>query len=200
MCWNMHKAYSGEKVTRRARNPMGGWSTLQIPIPEAVKNYNRYMGGVDLSDALIRYYNVSAKWYKTFFFFFTIFWTLPWWTVLFSTNSWQKNRARPLSPKRHSGRHLCLSWQMLHHQSHPLLEQQSHPPLEMCKMRNAFLNFFGVDGTAARRKCAFGSLAGKTVKTPVYCTKFQVLLCSVPAQNCFRSWLIERHKLQVLVI
>lgn len=49
---------------------MGGWSTLQIPIPEAVKNYNRYMGGVDLSDALIRYYNVSAKWYKTFFFFF----------------------------------------------------------------------------------------------------------------------------------
>lgn len=79
MCSSMYEAFSGKKVTRCPRI-MRGSSTRQIPIPEAVKDCNKHMGGVDLSDALIRYYNVlykKTKWYNTFFFTITWFYSPP---------------------------------------------------------------------------------------------------------------------------
>ncbi|KAG1941176.1 hypothetical protein F2P79_016309 [Pimephales promelas] len=61
---------AGDTVQRRVRDPDGRWVLKDISIPPAVKEYNRCMGGVDLSDALISYYkfiNKTQKWYKTFF-------------------------------------------------------------------------------------------------------------------------------------
>ena len=49
----------------------GRWSLVNIPQPLVVKEYNQYMGGVDLSDKLISYYSVrqkTLKYYKTLFF------------------------------------------------------------------------------------------------------------------------------------
>ncbi|KAG7487665.1 hypothetical protein MATL_G00025970 [Megalops atlanticus] len=73
MCSTVHKAYSGQSVQRRVRNPNGIWSARQIPVPDPVTEYNKFMGGVDLSDALIKYFSVTQKsrrWYMKLFLHF----------------------------------------------------------------------------------------------------------------------------------
>uniref|UniRef100_A0A8C6SQI7 PiggyBac transposable element-derived protein domain-containing protein n=1 Tax=Neogobius melanostomus TaxID=47308 RepID=A0A8C6SQI7_9GOBI len=72
LCSSMHKAYSGKTIKRKVKE-QGVWQTTQVPCPDAVVDYNKWMGGVDLSDALLKYYRVqqkTMKWYKTFFYHF----------------------------------------------------------------------------------------------------------------------------------
>ena len=71
MLSTVHKACGNDTVHRKTKNARTGvFERVEIPIPPAVKDYNTGMGGVDLSDKLVRYYQVfhkTKKWYTTIF-------------------------------------------------------------------------------------------------------------------------------------
>ena len=57
-------------VTRKTKSA-GVWSTKEVPQPQAISTYNKYMNGVDRSDQILATNNVlrkCMKWWKTLFF------------------------------------------------------------------------------------------------------------------------------------
>ena len=57
-------------VERRTRHATDGRETVQKP--QAIVEYNKYMGGVDLADQLLSYYGFghrTVKWWRRAFFF-----------------------------------------------------------------------------------------------------------------------------------
>ncbi|KAK1791140.1 hypothetical protein P4O66_002173 [Electrophorus voltai] len=47
------QSFTVGKLQRRVRNESGTWSTKQIPVPDTVKAYNKFMGGVDMSHKVL---------------------------------------------------------------------------------------------------------------------------------------------------
>ena len=69
MLSTIHCASGNDTVSRKTKNrETGAFERVDVPIPPSVKDYNQSMGGVDLSDQLVHYYNVlhkTRKWYIT---------------------------------------------------------------------------------------------------------------------------------------
>ena len=61
---------SNYQVKRRVKT-QAGIQEISVSIPDAIYDYNRHMGGVDLSDQLLQYFQMrrqTHKYWKTLFY------------------------------------------------------------------------------------------------------------------------------------
>ncbi|XP_010901142.2 piggyBac transposable element-derived protein 4-like isoform X2 [Esox lucius] len=69
----IHQAYTSDAVMRRLKTKDGTWKKISVPIPTPIVEYNKHMGGVDLSDHLIQCttsHHKATRLYKTMFLHF----------------------------------------------------------------------------------------------------------------------------------
>ena len=67
----IHTANATQRVKRKMKKQGGGYQQVIVPKPDAIYDYNRHMGGVDLSDQLLQYYQTrrqTHKFWKTLFY------------------------------------------------------------------------------------------------------------------------------------
>ncbi|XP_071393737.1 piggyBac transposable element-derived protein 4-like [Centroberyx affinis] len=183
MCSTVHEAFSGQTVKRKVKEA-GVWQTKTVSIPDSVVDYNRSMGGVDLSDALIGYYSVhhkTMKWYKTFFYHFVDIAVV---NSFLLHKELYKIRNDPTMRKPHTQKIFRekLAAEMLEFAEGSAPPPPPPPPTCMPM-------YYGADATQSRRYCRRCQDTGiQRVKTPVYCRKCQVPLCFTSKKNCFQEW------------
>uniref|UniRef100_A0A4W4G4I4 PiggyBac transposable element-derived protein domain-containing protein n=1 Tax=Electrophorus electricus TaxID=8005 RepID=A0A4W4G4I4_ELEEL len=162
VCSTIHKAYKGETVQRRVRNHDGTWSLKCVPVPEPVKAYNKHMGGVDLSDALIKYFSVTqktVKWYRKLFLHFVDI-ALVNSYIIYKEQVLAKNQ-KPLTQKKFR-EVLCL--QLADFENDATTTQQGPTKPEVVVQRK------------------------KQKKTIYKCRSCDVPLCIVADRICFTEW------------
>ncbi|XP_055074466.1 piggyBac transposable element-derived protein 4 [Misgurnus anguillicaudatus] len=177
MCSSFHKAFNGDKVTRKVKGDDGVWNEEQFPIPPAVLDYNKYMGGVDLSDALIGYYTVlhkTRKWYRSFFYHFVDIAVVN--AFILHKHVAKSKNQKPMTQKEF--REALVS---------ELAETEPLPlPSQVRKdaPKNLHLpKYISGDSTVGRRSCRVCHS-----KTPVKCVSCDASLCLVSTRNCFTIW------------
>lgn len=196
MCSTLHQAYSDQTVKRKVKDA-GVWRSKAIPVLGCVVDYNRHMGGVDLSDALISIYSVhhkTMKWYKTFFYHFV---------DIAVVNSYllykELFRIRPdptlTKPLTHKMFREKLAKDLLElSESSPAAPAAA--PAAPLPTPNTWMPVFYASGgnSRTRRHCKRCHDAGQArVKTAVHCRKCNVPLCFTSSKNCFQLWQDEQQ-------
>lgn len=181
VCSNFHKAYSGNYTTRKTKEGRQ-WISKTIPIPDAVRDYKKYISGVDLSDSLIRYSTVRGKtmrWYKTFFYHFVDIAVVNSY-ILFK--HWVTHRGE--TPMTHKRFREILMKEMVDEAKALVAAVAPRPTLKT----TCIPMYFGQTASDQRRVCVVCKQQGRKVKTPVYCSKCDVALCLNSSRNCFKDY------------
>ncbi|XP_035383260.1 piggyBac transposable element-derived protein 4 isoform X2 [Electrophorus electricus] len=195
MCSTVHKAYSGKTVQRLVRTKSGTWSSKQIPVPDTVNAYNKFMGGVDLSDALIKYFSVTQKtrrWYMKLFLHFIDIVVVN--SFIIHKEMALAKKQKPLNQKRFR-EVLCseLAGVGLPQESPPARapsaplspphvpeeRPQGCFPVPVCELSTDVRQ----KATQGRRKCVHCKM-----KTIFMCRSCSVPLCVVVDRLCFTEW------------
>ncbi|XP_039538379.1 piggyBac transposable element-derived protein 4-like [Pimephales promelas] len=178
MCSTFHKAFNGDTIKRNVKGADGVWAIQDFSVPAAVLDYNKHMGGVDLSDALIGYYTVlhkTRKWYRSFFYHFVDIAVVNAF-ILHQQMAKMKNQ-KPLTQKAFREalvRELAGTG--------PEYAPNRMPPA--CTSDSHLPKHISGHSTFGRRTCKMC----KIHKTPVMCETCQVALCFVPNRDCYREW------------
>lgn len=180
MCSSMHTAHGQDTIQRKIKDDAGCWRTVPVPIPPAIKDYNKHMGGVDLSDQLIGFYEVihkTKKWYKTFFYHFVDIAIVNSF-ILYKAQL--KGKDEKLMTQKQFRETLVLE----------LADAGSTQPAQQ-EARTTHHRLVHVTSGGKRlgrlkcRKCH--------AKTPSKCSTCDIPLCFQPLRDCYNEWHIEHN-------
>ena len=175
-----HQAFDGQTCDRKVKDRDGRVKTVKVPIPGAVNSYNEFMGGVDHSDALIKYYNVLHKtrvWYRTLFYHAV---------DIAVVNAFILYKAQCVADKVPHDNHLTfrerLVFDMFNIGAESTSQRPKHPPPAADQTHKPL--FISEDGTKGRQKCKHC----KKGHTGVICQTCKVSLCFMPKRDCYNAW------------
>ncbi|XP_063074125.1 piggyBac transposable element-derived protein 4-like [Engraulis encrasicolus] len=182
MCSTMHQAHAGETVQRKVpvNRVNGKWTTEDIPIPPAVKDYNTHMGGADLPDDVIGSFSLrqrSLRWHRTVFFNFMDIaidnaFILQKWIALSKGETPQTQKV--------FREDLLIELSEAGSQPTPRLVT---PPSSKHGNGMHLPVYFSGDSTLGRKRCCVCRQ-----RTPIMCKVCDRCFCCVPKRNCFTKW------------
>lgn len=185
LCSSIHTVYSGGMVQRWEKKA-GKYERVTVPRPDAVAEYNNYMGGVDTSDQLIGTNTVKRK-------------TKRWTTTIFQhlvdicvTNSYIIHKE--ISAKQQQKHLTCQAFQESLAESLLEVPVKSPPPKSPPKANPGASPFHCpvaiANGQPASKRSTNGRLTCRLCKkcTPWKCELCNTALCLQPDRNCFRQF------------
>ncbi|KAK6323770.1 hypothetical protein J4Q44_G00061090 [Coregonus suidteri] len=179
----IHQAYGGEKINRKHKNKDGKWSHESIPVPTPILEYNKNMGGVDLSDQLITYFSAhrkTMKWYRTLFYHFVDIATTN--SYIIHKDLCKVNKMQPMTHKEFTQALVAQLCEVsIETQSKP--KNTGHTPVPIKPVADKSKR-----SSAGRKRCELCKKSGHSKDTPWKCNECGVPLCVIPDRNCFHDW------------